>query len=134
MRKLPTEVKECANCGDTYDWNSRNIYCLCVPCRKRHYKKTQKLSEEDYKKPYPLNENEKRLRHRRIQRELNAAETHEQRREIYRKEIEFMIESGIWLWCTDLRFTPIILEKGSGKRGRKSLESKSIPDTRGYYE
>lgn len=96
--------------------------------------KKQNLKPEDYKKPYPLNENEKRVRHRRIQRELNNAETHEQRREIYRREIEFMIESGIWLWCVDMRFAPIVLDRGSGKRGRKSLDSKTIPDTRGYYE
>ena len=134
MRKIETEIRECVECGEAYDWNSRNIYCLCAPCRKKHYRKKQNLKPEDYKKPYPLNENEKRVRHRRIQRELNKAETHEQRREIYRREIEFMIESGIWLWCVDMRFAPIVLDRGSGKRGRKSLDSKTIPDTRGYYE
>ena len=134
MRKIPTEPRECVECGDAYEWNSRNIYCLCVPCRKSHYKKSQKLSDEDYKKPYPLNQNEKRNRYRRIAKELDKAETPEQRREIYRREMEYMIESGIWLWCVDIRFSTKVIDRGSGKRGRKSLDSKTIPDTRGYYE
>jgi predicted nucleic acid-binding Zn-ribbon protein len=97
MRKLQTETRECLECREEYQWNQRNIYCLCPNCRKRHYRKSQKLSEGEYKKPYPLNENEKRVRYRRIQKELDAAETREQRREIYGRELEFMVESGIWL-------------------------------------
>jgi hypothetical protein len=89
---------------------------------------------EDYKKPYPLNENEKRNRYRRIAKELNKAETSEQRREIYGRELEFMVQSGIWLWCVDIRFSTVVQDRGSGKRGRKPLDAKSIPDTRGYYE
>ena len=134
MRKLQTEIRECLECGDTYDWNQRNIYCMCLSCRKRHYRKSAKKKPEDYKKPYPLNENEKRVRHRRIRNELEKAETTEQRREIYGRELEFMMESGIWLWCTDLRFSTVVQDRGSGKRGRKPLDAKSIPDTRGYYE
>ncbi len=37
-----------------------------------------------------LNGNEKRVRYRRIQKELDAAETSEQRREIYGRELEFI--------------------------------------------
>ena len=134
MRKLQTETRECLECKEEYQWNQRNIYCLCPNCRKRHYRKSQKLSEGEYKKPYPLNENEKRVRYRRIQKELDAAETPEERREIYGRELEFMVESGIWLWCIDLRFSTKTIDKGSGKRGRKPLDAKSTPDTRGYYE
>ena len=134
MRKLQTEIRECVECGDQYDWNQRNIYCMCVPCRKRHYKKSQKLSEEERKKPYPLTENEKRVRYRRIIKDLNNAYTREERREIYARELEFMMESGIWLWCTDIRFSTKVIDRGSGKRGPKPLDGKSIPDTRGYYE
>lgn len=134
MRKLQTEIRECVECGEAYDWNQRNIYCLCVPCRKRHYRKAAKKKPEDYKKPYPLDENEKRVRHRRIRKELDNAETPEQRREIYGRELEFMMESGIWLWCTDLRFSNQIIDKGSGKRGRKSLADKNIPNTKDWYE
>lgn len=134
MRKLQTEIRECVECGDQYDWNQRNIYCMCVPCRKRHYKKSAKKNPEDYKKPYPLTENEKRVRYRRIIKDLNNAYTREERREIYARELEFMMESGIWLWCTDIRFSTKVIDRGSGKRGRKSLDGKSIPDTRGYYE
>ncbi len=105
MRKLQTETRQCLECREEYQWNQRNIYCLCPNCRKRHYRKSQKLSEGEYKKPYPLNENEKRVRYRRIQKELDAAETPEERREIYGRELEFMVQSGIWLWCTDLRFS-----------------------------
>lgn len=133
MRKLPTESRECVNCGNTYEWNNRNVYCFCAPCRKKHYRKKQNLKPEDYKKPYPLTPYQKRARYNRITKELNKAETHEQRREIYAREIEYMIESGIWLWCVDMRFV-IVEDRGSGKRGRKSLDSKSIPDTRGHYE
>jgi len=134
MKKIPTEPRECTACGDVYDWNSRNIYCLCTPCRKRHYRKSQKLSPEDYKKPYPLTASQKRARYNRIVKELNQAQTPEQRREIYGRELEYMIESGIWLWCVDIRFSNQIIDRGSGKRGRKPLNGKSIPDTRGYYE
>ena len=134
MRKLQTEIRECLECGDTYDWNQRNIYCLCVPCRKRHYRKSTKKKPEDYKKPYPLNGNEKRVRYRRIQKELDAAETSEQRREIYARELEFMMESGIWLWCTDLRFSNQIIDRGSGKRGRKPLDRTAYPNTKDWYE
>ena len=132
MRKIQTEIRECVQCGDTYDWNLRNIYCLCVPCRKRHYRKKQKLSAGEYKKPYPLNENEKRNRYRRIQRELDAATTKESRREIYGRELDYMIESGIWEWCIDLRFSNKIVNAGIGAGRPKSKEL--APDTRGWYE
>ena len=134
MRKLQTEIRECVECGDTYDWNQRNIYCMCLSCRKRHYRKKAKKKPEDYKKPYPLNENEKRVRHRKIRNELDKAETTEQRREIYGRELEFMMESGIWLWCVDIRFSNQIIDRGSGKRGRKPLDSKVIPSTKDWYE
>ncbi len=134
MRKLQTEIRECVECGDQYDWNQRNIYCMCLSCRKRHYRKSAKKKPEDYKKPYPLNENEKRVRHRRIRNELEKAETTEQRREIYGRELEFMMESGIWLWCTDLRFSNQIIDRGSGKRGRKPLDRTAYPNTKDWYE
>ena len=134
MRKLQTETRQCLECREEYQWNQRNIYCLCPNCRKRHYRKSQKLSEGEYKKPYPLNENEKRVRYRRIQKELDAAETREQRRKIYGRELEFMMESGIWLWCTDLRFSNQIIDRGSGKRGRKPLDRTAYPNTKDWYE
>jgi hypothetical protein len=133
MRNIQTEPRECIQCGNTYDWNLRNIYGLCVPCRKKHYCKKGRLKTHEFKKPYPLGENEKRVRHRRIVKELDAASSREERREIYRKELEYMMQSGIWEWCTDLRFNPT-KEPGSGKKGRKPLDSKNIPDTRGMYE
>lgn len=133
MKNIEIEKRECFECGEVYDWNLRNIYGLCVPCRKRHYRKSAKKKPEDYKKPYPLNENEKRVRYRRIQRELDEAETPEARRAVYSRELDFMIQSGIWEWCTDLRFSTKIIQKG-GKVGRPFNKTAIAPDTRGIYE
>jgi hypothetical protein len=135
MRKIQTETRVCLECREEYEWNARNIYCLCARCRKRHYRKSQKLSDEDYKKPYPLPTNEKRVRYRRLQKELDNTTTAEERRAIYSRELDYMIQSGIFEWCTDLRIQ-IIQRPGSGKKGRKPhTDSKSeYPNTKDWYD
>jgi len=138
MRNIKTEPRECIGCGQTYDWNVRNIYGYCVPCRKKHYIKIysakHKMDEDQYKKPYPLNPNDKKKRYRRIAKELNETQTAAERRAIYSREIDYMIETGIWHWCNDIRFSNKIIDKGSGKRGRKPLVNKEIPNTKDWNE
>ena len=97
MRKLQTETRECLECGEEYQWNARNIYCLCARCRKRHYRKSQKLNDEDYKKPYPLNENEKRVRHRKLQRELDNAFSAEEIEKRAKEEKDPSTKAGLYI-------------------------------------
>ena len=135
MRNIPTEKRECKDCGKEYDWNIRNIYGFCPPCRKRFYVKQQRLGDKEYKKPYPLTANETRKRFRKIVKDLDNAFTREERRAIYNRELDFIMSNGIWEWCTDLRIQ-VVQRPGSGKRGRKSYnDSKSeYPNTKDWYE
>ena len=134
MKKLlPKEDRECLECKKIYQWNERNLYGLCVSCRNKYYNRKQKLKPEERKKPYPLELNEAKKRYRKIIRDLNAAETHEERRKIYARELDYMIQSGIYEWCVDLRIQ-IIKRPGSGKRGRKAYTEKELPNTKNWYE
>lgn len=135
MRNIPTEKRECKDCGKEYDWNIRNVYGYCPPCRKRFYVKQQRLGDKEYKKPYPLHINEQRVRYRRLQRELDNTFTAEERRKIYKRELDYMIDSGIFQWCTDLR-TQIVQRPGSGKIGRRPNKdsNKEFPNTKDWYE
>lgn len=133
MRNIQIEPRECNVCGQVYDWNMRNMYGLCVPCRKRHYTKKNRLKAHEYKKPYPLTDAEKARRYRNILKDLDGAKTKEERRAIYSRELEYMIQTGIWEWCIDLRFSTKTIEPG-GKVGRPAGQKTNLPDTRGWYE
>lgn len=138
MRNIKTEPRECKDCGQTYDWNMRNIYGYCPPCRKRFYVKKQRLDQsgkKDYKKPYPLKQNDQRRRYKRIQKDLDNAWTREEWREVFARELDYIVSSGILEWCTDIR-TQIIQRPGSGKVGRKPhTDSKTeYPNTKDWYE
>ena len=132
---MSTEKRECKDCGQEYDWNIRNVYGFCPPCRKRFYVKQQRLGDKEHKKPYPLHVNEARKRYRRLQKELYNAFSAEERRAIYSRELDYMIQSGIFQWCTDLR-VQVVQRPGSGKIGRRPHRdsNKEYPDTRGIYE
>ena len=135
MRNIQTEKRNCKDCGQEYDWNIRNIYGYCPKCRKRFYVKQQRGGDKEYKKPYPLHINEQRVRYRRLQRELDNTSTSEERRIIYRRELDFILTNGIWEWCTDIR-TQIVQRPGSGKIGRRphTDSNSEYPNTKDWYE
>lgn len=133
-RLLPKEDRECLECNKIYQWNERNINGLCKACRNKFYNRNQRLKPEEKKKPYPLELNESKKRYRRIVRELNAAQTPEERRAIYKRELDYMIESGIWEWCIDLRSSVILKNPGSGKRGRKAYIENQLPNTKDWND
>lgn len=132
--KVKKESKECLQCKSIYQWSTRNIHGLCVKCRNKRYSITQRLKPEEKKKPYPLGLNEMKKRYRRIVRELDAAETPKERRSIYKRELDYMIESGIWQWCVDLRPSPNIKNPDTGKRGRKAHIEKQLPNTKEWND
>lgn len=135
MKKLlPKEDRKCLECNEIYEWTEKNLHGLCIRCRTRLYNRNQRLKPEEKKKPYPLNANEMKKRYRRIVRDLDAAETHEERRAIYKRELDYMIESGIWEWCIDLRIQIPLQNPGSGKRGRKAYIENQLPNTKNWYE
>ena len=133
MRRIQTEPKDCKHCGQTYDWNCRNIFGLCPVCRKKHYNRQARLKGIEYKKPYPLAHVDKIKRHRRLVSELNKTETKAQRRAIYNRELDWIMSNGIWEWCVDLRISNTVAQKG-GKVGRPNKINKALPDTRNWHD
>jgi len=133
MRKIQIEHRDCKECGQTYDWNLRNIFGLCPVCRKKHYNRQARLKESEYKKPYPLAHVDKIKRHRRLVSELNKTETKAQRRAIYNRELDWIMSNGIWEWCVDLRISNTVAQKG-GKVGRPNKINKALPDTRNWHD
>ena len=125
--------KECKNCNIVFQATSRNKLGLCNKCRMQRLNRKTVL---ELKKPYPLNPKEKIKRYRKIIRDLNKANTREERRAIYARELDFMFETGIWLWCVDRRHTEPPIE--SGKLGRKPLHTTDArmkhPNTKDWYE
>lgn len=138
--KIEWITKECKECGIEYQWSMYNKKELCLKCRQRMYNTKKKLAPEDRKKKYPLTEAEKRSRYNRIKSELNKAKTREERREIYKRELDYIIQSGIFLWLTDWRpsFKKLVSPERKGIKGRKKLNvvdpNVKLPDTRYIYE
>ena len=125
--------KECKNCNIVFQATFRNKLGLCNKCRMQRLNRKTVL---ELKKPYPLDKNAKKKRYNRIQRQLNKAETSEERRAIYARELDFMFETGIWEWCVDRRHTRPPIEPG--KLGRKPLHTTDVrlkhPNTKDWYE
>jgi hypothetical protein len=133
-RLLPKEDRECLDCKGIYQWTERNLLGLCPRCVSKRNNARQRLKPEEKKKPYPLEVNEMKRRYRRIIKELDAAETTEERQVIYARELDYMIEIGIYEWCVDLRHTPELKNPGSGKRGRKFTIQKQLPNTKDWND
>lgn len=125
--------KECKNCNIVFQATFRNKLGLCNKCRMQRLNRKTVL---ELKKPYPLDKNAKKKRYNRIQRELNKAETSEERRAIYARELDFMFETGIWEWCVDRRHSEPPIEPG--KMGRKPIIEINMklkhPNTKDWYE
>lgn len=135
----PTEIRNCKICDKEYGWYRTNRYGYCASCRKKEYLKRNRMSDDELKKSYPLNQNEKQKRYRKIRKDLNKAYTREEWRQIFNRELEYMEASGIMLWCIDRRNTKEdIKEPGSGRTGRKPLGVTDMrikhPDTRNMPE
>jgi len=126
-RKVDWIDKECKNCNIVFKATDRNKLGLCNKCRMQRLNRKE---EHELKKPYPLNYAQKKKRYNKIQRDLNNAYTREERREIYARELDFMFETGIWLWCVDRRHMEE--SKEPGKIGRKPINDikNKWPDTR----
>lgn len=134
------ETKECTQCGQEYQHFLTNKYSACKPCRVKIYNAKNRLKEDEYKKPYPFNKNEQKKRYTQLRRGLEKLEglSKEERAKYWDEVFEHIHQSGLWTWCTDLRHPIPIINKGSGKRGRKGNNVTDAklkhPDTRGIYE
>ncbi len=132
------ELKECSQCGTEYKHYAVKKYQLCVECTKKHRSAQSRMTLDERKKPYPLNKNEQKKRYTRLRKALNNCRTREEKNAFYDRVLKEIIETGIYLWCTDLRQPVKPLEPGSGKTGRKPKNGtdpkKKYPDTRMKYE
>ncbi len=120
-RKIVWIDKRCKTCDIEYKTTYMNKSGLCKKCRMREHNKKNLLSEDEFKKPYPLESSEKIKRYRRIKRALNKAGSREEQKALIAKEFDYIVESGIWLWCIDRRTEGVEVKREIGKRGRKKL-------------
>ena len=127
-RTKPFEERPCTECGTPYKHYATTKHPYCRVCRDKHFNKMQVLKPEERKKPYPLTSAEKRSRYNRIKKELNNAWTRDEWRAIFRKNMEEIIQTGIWEWCIDLRQAP--QPKGNSRAGRQPKIEYQYPDTR----
>jgi formylmethanofuran dehydrogenase subunit E len=124
------ELKECSECGSEYKHYASKKNQLCSPCTTKEYLKRNRLKEHEYKKPYPLNDNARKKRYTKLRQGLNNCETREQKTKFYDEVLKEMQETGIYLWCVDLRHPVKPINPGSGKIGRRPKSSIDYPDTR----
>ena len=128
------ELKNCSNCGSEYKHYATKRHQLCSTCTKKEYLKRNRLTEEEYKKPYPLHHKDQKKRYTRLRQALNKCETREERTKFYDAVLKEMHETGIYLWCVDLRMPVKPQQRGSGVRGRKPKGISDLklrhPDTR----
>jgi hypothetical protein len=124
------DLKPCSECGSEYKHYATKRVELCEVCTKEWRKKKSRLTKEEYKKSYPLDKNEQKKRYTRLRRALNQCETREEKTRFFDEVLKEMVETGIYLWCIDLRFPVKTQQKGSGIRGRKP---KTISDARIAY-
>jgi len=132
------ELKPCSVCGSEYKHYASKRNELCKPCTTKEYLRRNRLKEDEYKKPYPLDDKARKRRYTKLRQGLAKCETREQKSAFYDAVINEMIETGIYLWCIDLRMPVKPQERGSGIRGRKPNNGtdpkKKWPDTRHVYE
>lgn len=132
------DLKPCSECGEEYKHYVTKRVELCPICTKKAYLKRNRLTEDEYKKNYPLDKNQQKKRYTRLRQALNKCETREQKTQFYDEVLKEMVETGIYLWCIDLRMPVKPQERGSGIRGRKpkSISDMKLrhPDTRQMYE
>ena len=124
------ELKPCSECGSEYKHYATKRTELCPSCTKKSYLKRNRLTEEEKKKSYPLDKKEQKRRYTRLRRALNQCETREEKNAFYDAVFKEMQETGIYLWCIDLRIPVKPQERGSGIRGRKP---KRLTDPRLLY-
>jgi len=132
------ELKQCNGCGEEYKHYAVKKYQLCIQCTKKHRREEARMKPEEYKKNYPLDKNEQKKRYTRLRRGLNKCITREDKTKFYDEVLKEMVETGIYLWCIDLRFPVKTIEAGSGKKGRKPKSTSDMrqkhPDTRQMHE
>lgn len=132
------ETKQCGECKQDFQSSNYNKSGLCKRCVMNRHNKSNRLKREEYKKPYPLSKNEQKKRYRRIIKELSKTITKEERRAIYKRELEYMISSGIWKWCIDIRSYGKYQAKEPGKIGRKPLDKTDVklkhPNTKDWHD
>lgn len=137
-REKQFELKECSECGTEYKHYPTKLYQLCEVCTKKHRREQNRLKPEEHKKHYPLDKNEQKKRYTRLRQALDKCNTREDKTKFYDKVLKEMHETGIYLWCIDLRFPVKTIERGSGKVGRKpksvSDPRQKHPDTRQMHE
>jgi len=136
--KKSFELKPCNECGDEYKHYATKRVELCPKCTKKAYLLRNRLKPEEYKQNYPLDKNEQKKRYTRLRKALDKCETREERTKFYDAVLKEMVETGIYLWCIDLRMPVKPQERGSGIRGRKKKEISDLrlrwPDTRQMNE
>ncbi len=136
-RKIIWEDKVCKICSIEYKTTYMNKTGLCKKCRMREHNKKNKLSPEQKKKPYPLDDKEKIKRYRRLKREFAKAQTREEQKQLISNAFEYIVESGIYLWCIDRR-TEENVQRETGKKGRKAFArtepNLKHPSTKGMLE
>lgn len=141
MRKnIEWITKECNTCGSEYEWSMYNKKGLCLRCRQELYNARHRMSEDQKKKPYPLAEKEKRQRYSRIKEELRKTYCREEWQKIFNRELDYIFESGIFLWLTDWRpaSKKAVSPDRKGIKGRKPIHTTDpkikLPDTRHMHE
>lgn len=129
MKKAkPFEEKACVECQSPYKHYSTTKHPLCNKCRNQFYNRNQRLKPEEYRLHYPLTENEKRKRYNRLRKSLNNCVNRKACIEQIQKNLDEMIELGIWKWCVDSRIP--IKSKGYHTRGRRKAVSNEYPNTK----
>ncbi len=131
MRPIKSfELKPCSECGSEYKHYATKRVQLCIGCTNQYRKLKSRLSKEEYKKSYPLDDNARKRRYTRLRQGLAKCETREERTKFYDEVLKEMHETGIYIWCIDLRMPVKPINPGSGKIGRRPNSSIDYPDTR----
>jgi hypothetical protein len=132
------ELKACSECGAEYKHYATKREQLCSLCTTKAYRERNRLKPEEHKKHYPLDKKEQKKRYTRLRKGLDACQTREDKTRFFDEVLKEMHETGIYLWCIDLRQPIKAIDVGSGRRGRKPKDGtdpkKKYPDTRMKYE
>jgi hypothetical protein len=129
MKKLKSfQERPCTQCEAPYKHYATTKHTLCDKCRQSYYNKMQRLKPDERKKPYPLSKSEKLSRHRRIKKELSACLYRREWQALLKKNIEDIMDNGIWTWCVDVRLPEV--PKGYDRPGRQPKIENQYPNTR----
>jgi hypothetical protein len=132
------ELKQCNDCGTEYKHYAVKQVQLCKECTTKYNLAKHRLKPDEYKKNYPLSKNEQKKRYTRLRRGLDKCLTREDKTRFYDEVLKEMHETGIYLWCIDLRMPIKPIEKGRGKAGRNPMNKTEPklkwPDTRQMHE